>query len=137
MLHETTLKTRYYESDAMGHINNTSYIAYLEVARADFFHETGISRDGEPFKYVVASVRCDYLKPLFPRQVIRIRSWITRIGTKSFCMEHEMLTDDGVLAARAETVMVRFDTAMQQSLPLEPETVSTLRLYLKRDDAAQ
>ncbi|HEY8529702.1 MAG TPA: thioesterase family protein [Paenibacillaceae bacterium] len=135
MFHETSLKTRYYESDIMGHINNTSYIGYLEVARADFFHDTGITRDGEPVKFVVASVRCDYLRPLYPRQTVRIRSWVTRIGNKSFTMKHEMLTEDGTVAARAETVMVRYDKDSQTSLPLEPEIASRLRPYLKRDEA--
>ena len=135
MFHETSLKTRYSESDMMGHINNTHYFGYLEVARADFYHDTGIIRDGEPGKFAIASVRCDYLRPLYPRQTVRIRTWITRIGNKSFTMRHEMLTEDGAVAARAESVLVRYDKDAKASLPLDEEIASRLRPYLKRDEA--
>jgi len=135
MLHETSLKTRYYETDAMGHINNTNYIAYLEVARVDFLYGTGISSKDKPFRFVVASVRCDYLHPIYPWQDIRITSWVSRIGNKSITMRHEILTEDGVTAAKAQVVMVRYDPAARQSLPLDPETVGKLRPYLRQDEA--
>lgn len=37
LVHLTEIRTRYCESDALGHINNVSYFIYFEQARVDFF----------------------------------------------------------------------------------------------------
>lgn len=38
-MYETQVKVRFCETDALGHINNTSYFIYLEEARIAFFEE--------------------------------------------------------------------------------------------------
>jgi acyl-CoA thioester hydrolase len=50
-----------------------------------------------------------------------VRSWVTRLGTKSFTVRQE-LNQDGEVAIRADVVMVLFDFATDASRPMtEPE----------------
>ncbi|WP_429897274.1 acyl-CoA thioesterase [Heyndrickxia faecalis] len=48
-LHELKLRTRFCETDAIGHINNTSYFIYLEDARLKFFESIGASVEIKDF----------------------------------------------------------------------------------------
>jgi acyl-CoA thioester hydrolase len=49
-----------------------------------------------------------------------VRSWVTRVGTKSFTMRQELLQDDQV-AIRVDAVLVVFDITADASRPLTDE----------------
>ena len=44
-MHEIQISVRFGETDALGHINNTSYFIYLEEARIRFFESIGYNMD--------------------------------------------------------------------------------------------
>lgn len=131
MVHETSLETRYYETDMMGHISNTSYFLYIEVARVDFLVDLGLAGLDRPWGIIVASVKCDFLKQLFAKQHILLRTQVSRIGTKSAVLEHQILSEDGETMALGESVIVHFDKASQRSIPLDQEMIDKLEQYLK------
>ena len=39
LVYECTIPMRWGDMDAMGHINNTLYFRYLEIARVDWLHQ--------------------------------------------------------------------------------------------------
>lgn len=115
MSHEMNVKVRFCETDALGHVNNTSYFIYMEEARVEFLNA---HRDGntEDWKFILVSTKCDFHAQLFFNETITIETFIKKIGTKSFVMCHRMKnSDSGALVAEGESTIVYFDFKEQRS----------------------
>jgi acyl-CoA thioester hydrolase len=93
----------------MGHVNNAVYSTFLEEARIDVLG--GLS------DFILARVEIDFRSELRAGDEIEVRTRCSRIGTKSFELEHEIHAD-GRLAAEARSVLVGYDYERGQSLPL-------------------
>jgi acyl-CoA thioester hydrolase len=65
---------------------------------------------------ILARLEVDYLRQLYYRtgERVCVRSWVTRLGTKSLTLRQE-LVQDGEVAIRADVVMVLFDFATDTS----------------------
>lgn len=133
MIYETSLVTRFCESDYMGHISNISYFIYLETARVEFLCDLNISKVDESWDFVVASIKCDFVKQMYPRQKIKMATRVLRIGNKSISLEHQMLTEEGEILAKAEEVIVRFNRSTQSTQALDDSMIEKLRLYEKQE----
>jgi acyl-CoA thioester hydrolase len=65
---------------------------------------------------ILARLEVDYLRQLYYRvgERLCVRSWVTRLGTKSFTVRQELVQDEQV-AIRADSVLVQFDFAADAS----------------------
>jgi acyl-CoA thioester hydrolase len=68
---------------------------------------------------ILARLEVDYLRQLYYRAGERlcVRSWVRRLGTKSFTVRQELF-QDGEVALRADVVLVQFDYATDRTRPL-------------------
>ena len=103
---------RFRDCDAMGHVNNAVYSTYLEEARIGVLG--GLSG------FILARVEIDFRSELHAGEEIEVRTRCSRIGTKSFELEHEIHAE-GRLAAEAKSVLVGYDYERGQSVPLSAE----------------
>lgn len=115
------LEVRYADLDPQWHVNNTRYLTYLEQGRLAYLVRLGLW-DGEDFNQlgmIVADLHIAYLAPVMLWQKIRLDMRVTRIGNKSLAFEYEIVDDaSGVVAARAESVMVAYDYISHSSKPV-------------------
>ena len=100
---------RFRDCDAMGHVNNAVYSTYLEQARI------GILGDLEP--YILARVEIDFRAELRAGEDVEVRSRCSRLGRKSFEIEHQVWAGDK-LVADAKSVLVGYDYEAGTSVPL-------------------
>jgi acyl-CoA thioester hydrolase len=100
---------RFRDCDAMGHVNNAVYSTYLEQAR--------IAALGGLDAFILARVEIDFRAELRSGEAVEVRSRCSRIGTKSFDLEHEILAGDRVVA-EAKSVLVGYDYTEGASVPL-------------------
>jgi acyl-CoA thioester hydrolase len=100
---------RFRDVDAMGHVNNAVYSTYLEQARI------GILGDLEPF--ILARVEIDFRAELRAGEEVEVHSRCSRIGSKSFELEHEIRAGARLVAA-AKSVLVGYDYTAAASVPL-------------------
>lgn len=110
--HEIEVYVRFSETDAAGHVNNTSYFLYLEEARTKLFKNIAIEEDDEQsyLNFILASTSCDYLDQAYAAQTLKISTSISKIGGKSFSVEHEITeVDSDLIVARAFATMVCFN----------------------------
>jgi len=127
-MHEIEVTARFNETDALGHINNTSYFIYLEEARIRFIEALGSDKDTKDWNFILASTKCDFIRQGYFNQQFLIKTYVSRIGTKSFQLEHEIiLAETNELVARGNAIMVYFNFAMQESAPLPELLVKELR----------
>ncbi|WP_085993030.1 acyl-CoA thioesterase [Oceanobacillus senegalensis] len=125
--HEIEVYIRFAETDALGHVNNTSYFLYFEEARTKFFKEILPERN-KNLSFILASIKCQYLNQAFAGQTLRVCTNVLKVGTKSFTMSQTILSPDtGITIAEAEAVTVCFNYLEQKTISI-PER---LRLKLE------
>ena len=110
---------RFYETDALGHVNNTVIPGWFETGRLPIFDFFG---DMAPDKrsLIVARLEVDYVKPVYFGKPITVKTYIARLGGSSFDIGSEVW-QDGELCAKGINVMVYFDYQTQKAVPLTTE----------------
>ncbi|MBA2508284.1 MAG: acyl-CoA thioesterase [Nocardioidaceae bacterium] len=111
--HVVELKPRWADMDAYGHVNNVTWLEYLQEARVDMFFTHAPQRGTDKLAegVVVARAEIDYLRPLvFRPEPVRIEMWVSRVGAAAFTVEYEVLDEhpggSRTVYARAATVLV-------------------------------
>jgi len=120
---ETTVRVRYQDLDAMGHVNNAVYATYLEEARIEYLTD-GLGIDQDELSTVLAHLELDFEAPLVSTREATVGLSVTDVGTKSFTLDYE-IRDDSDTVARAETVQVWVDRETGTAAPL-PDAVRDL-----------
>ena len=105
----TRERVRFGDCDPMGHANNAVYSTYLEQARIGIL--------GGLDTFILARVEIDFRSELRFGEPLEIASRCSRIGTKSFDLEHE-LRADGRLVAEARSVLVGYDYGRKESIAI-------------------
>jgi acyl-CoA thioester hydrolase len=114
------LEVRYGDIDAQGHLNNAKFITFMEHARFKYVEQVGLWRPAQGYEnlgQVVASVSCDYRRPVKLGQVVEVAVRVARLGNKSLEMEYR-LTVDGVEVALGRSVHVAYDYKTERSMPV-------------------
>ena len=119
---------RWSDTDALGHVNNSRYLSYLEDSRIALLQKMGEEAPISP-GLIAARIEIDYLRPLMlSSEPVEVVMWVSRIGTKSFTIDHEV-NHEGRAVARAKAVIVGFDYGTQQSRELSEAERSVLAKY--------
>ncbi|MBO0962053.1 acyl-CoA thioesterase [Neobacillus sp. MM2021_6] len=130
-MHETKVTVRFGETDALGHINNTSYFIYLEEARIRFIEQLGFKMNIENWNFILASTKCDFISQGYFGQELTIKTYVSKIGTKSFQLEHDIVsTQTNELIAKGNAIMVYFDFETQKSEQIPELLKEELKDYL-------
>jgi len=118
---EIDIYVRYCETDASGHVSNISYFIYLEEARTKFFNEIGFSKEKRgDISFVVASAKCDFIAQAYSFQTLTVTTRVSRIGTKSFTLEHtikEAKTRKIIASGSVVIVCFNFQTQRAENIP--------------------
>jgi acyl-CoA thioester hydrolase len=105
-------RVRFRDCDAMGHVNNAVYSTYLEEARIGVL--------GSLIGFILARVEIDFRSELRNGEDVEVRTRCSRIGTKSFDLEH-VISADGRLVADAKSVLVSYDYELGASIEMPAE----------------
>jgi acyl-CoA thioester hydrolase len=130
---EVDVYVRYCETDAGGHVNNTSYFLYFEEARTKFFSAIGFGpKEREHIHFIVARTECDFIAQAYGGQTLKVKTTVSKIGTKSYTMVHEIReAETEAIIAKGSAVIVCFNFQKQQSVTIPAELRTTLEAYLK------
>lgn len=123
-IHEIVV--RFSDCDPLGHVNNATYFTFFEEARSELFRLFTPDLDVHNWKLILASTRCDFLQEVLYAQKITVFTWVTRLGTSSFDVEHAIQDEQGNWLARGKATMLGYDFAQKQASPLREETRAEL-----------
>jgi acyl-CoA thioester hydrolase len=123
-VHRTSVQMRFADTDALGHVNNGSFVVYTEIARLDFFRAIG----SEVRSLILARIAVDFRKQVLFDAEVSVDTWVDRIGTTSVTLQQVIRAND-VVATEIESVVVSYDYERQRSSPWTPETRATLERY--------
>jgi acyl-CoA thioester hydrolase len=105
-------RVRFRDCDAMGHVNNAVFSTYLEESRIGVL--------GGLNSFILARVEIDFRSELRMGEEVEVQTSCSRIGTKSFDLEHVIAAGDRVVA-EAKSVLVSYDYALGESVPVPRE----------------
>lgn len=84
---ESPIQIRYNDIDINGHVNNGVYHSYYDMGRLGYFDEVFHGNPfGENRNIIIAQVNTTYLREVFKKDVVFVRSTIIRWGNSSFDM---------------------------------------------------
>ncbi|CAB4552036.1 MAG: thioesterase [Actinobacteria bacterium] len=133
MRHTYPLQVRWGDLDGFGHVNNATYLTFVQEARVDFTVYARQRKNQAPilFDMVVARAEVDYIAPIYQGGVnAHVELWVHRIGTSSFGLAYEIHVD-GEVVAKARTVQVAVDMATKSSRPLSDGEKTFLQEYFE------
>ena len=113
----TEIQVRFSDLDILGHVSNSYYAQYFDLARVTFFKNiSNISKSPNP-SHVVASVKMDMIREIRFDNLVIVDTWCSKMGTKSMTIEHRIYAN-GELATTCQTVLVGFDRDTRSSTAL-------------------
>jgi acyl-CoA thioester hydrolase len=132
---------RWADMDSLGHVNNVTYVDYLQESRVDMLRTHAPTTGGEQLAEGTVVVRheVEFAAPLvFRFEPVRIESWVTRIRAASFTMAYEILdeTEEGRrVYARARTVLTPYVFTEERPRRLRDEEREVLEGFLEPDES--
>ena len=112
------------DMDALGHVNNARYFTWFESARIAYIQRigggVGVAAEVGP---ILASVTCDYLRPIAFPATARVGARVSEVGNSSLRMEYGVeradAPDEPCARGTSVIVVVRYATLEKVRVPDE------------------
>lgn len=113
------IQVRFSDVDIMGHVSNTVYQNYYDSGKVNYFDEVLPDMDFINIGVVGASVKIDYLKPIFMKTRILVKTRVAVLGHKSLTMEHQLVNEQTKeILSTCAVVLVCYSIKEQVSIPI-------------------
>lgn len=130
--HEIAVQLRYTDADMQGHVNNTIYFQYFNMAYINYLDTLSLTIDTHA-GIVVAHVDCDFLSPVHIGDQVTVQTAVTHIGNKSFTIESRLVdTTSNEVRAKATYIMCSFDLDNQRSMKVPEIWIEAMEKYEQR-----
>ena len=118
------LDTRWADMDWIGHVNNATFLTYIESARIKLIEDLGFL----DVPIIMASIKIDYINQLKYPATMQIGQKISRIGNSSF----DILTGifektKETLITLSTTTLVCYDYKAQKSIKIPNQIIAFLK----------
>jgi acyl-CoA thioester hydrolase len=137
--HTHRVEVRLADTDAMGHVNNASYLTYVEIARVAYYEQVigeplPLGAHGAEEGMILAEVRVTYRSQAFYGETLAVESRIERIGRSSFSMVHRITAPESRygparLVALAESVLVSYDYRDDRPIPVPADWRASVEAF--------
>jgi acyl-CoA thioester hydrolase len=121
LTHECIVPIRWGDMDTMGHVNNTLYFRYFEVARLEWLDKIGApARPQAGQGVVIVNAFCNFLRQLeYPGNCL-VKHYVAHPGRTSFdtFLTLERTDEPGVRYAEGGAKTVWTDYAARRAAPL-------------------
>jgi acyl-CoA thioester hydrolase len=125
-LYVASLDVRWRDLDAFNHVNNSSYLTYLEEARLQWLRHVPDPWFDEHAMPVMAASQLNYRRPIAWPAQLKVQLFRERMGNTSMTLAHRVV-DAGqpdLLYCDGNVVMVWMDPATGKPVPL-PDAIRT------------
>ena len=130
MIEPARIHVRYADLDVLGHVNNSIYLSYFEVARVHYFGVLlGTDWDWNTNGVILVTNNVEYHKPVLLNDAPFVKMTVEEIGTKSFKLSYELSVNNEVYTTGGST-LVCFDNAKGETISI-PDVMKDILLQLK------
>jgi len=128
-------RVRFYELDALNHVNNAVFLRWFETIRVQYLQDYGVTTysqtDADP-TLVVRAQTADYLAPMLHDETYIVTARTALLKPSSFVMDYAVFCD-GETRATGSTVMVSLEQDGKTRRPHKPAAIQTI---IERDAPA-
>ena len=126
------IEVRFRDLDAMGHVNNSVFFTYFEHGRVLFSRQIFKMYEPAEFTFIMAHIRCDFLKPVQLSDRVILQMWVKNIGAKSFDYSYKLVdrSNESVVYATGESVQVCYDYKAAKSILVSEDMRAKLSKYM-------
>ena len=110
----TTITPRFYETDALGHINNATIAAWFEIARMKLLESLGDGEAKSAMSWILASLHIDFVAETFYGADVTATITAASLGNSSLTLACEM-TQRSEITVRGTAVLVHMDVQAKSS----------------------
>lgn len=114
---ETTIRPRFSDTDALGHINNTVIPVWFLEAREPVLAWFAPGGDFRAGALAVVRIEVDYLDETHFGTPVTVQTAVERIGNSSFTLRQEVIQGERI-TARGRATLVNFDSTTRRSQPI-------------------
>ncbi len=122
--HNIDIQVRFADTDALGHLNNASFVIYAEAARLSFLGVLGTNVRS----LILAHLAIDFRKQVRFGEAISVTTHVEKIGTTSVTLLQTVVASETV-AADIRSVVVSYDYEGQRATPWSAESRAKLEEY--------
>jgi acyl-CoA thioester hydrolase len=121
---EHRVPMRWRDLDALGHVNHTVVLTYLEEGRDAWLAEHGIRRD----EYVVGRCSVNFRREIDPGwKTVTVQCDVRELGRSSLVTSERILDAAGEVVVDAEFGLVLWDPQQRGSRPISDEERASLQ----------
>ncbi|HEY1333579.1 MAG TPA: thioesterase family protein [Myxococcaceae bacterium] len=133
------IEVRFVDTDALGHVNNATYLTYFEAARAGYYQAmmgtpfgTGEMADRHTFRIAEARVR--YRVPAFFGEPLVCDCRVAWVGRSSFGLDYLVRSEGSPLwparlVADGDTVQVMYDLQRERVTRIPSDLVERFESF--------
>ena len=125
------LPVQFRDIDVMGHVNNATYLRYMETARVELARRLGQMREGFRAGFIVASVRCEFKKPIRDERRITVSVWVSRIGDRSWDLDYSIRGPRKAEYAIGRTTQVAYDYKTKSAVQISGRLKKVLAKHVE------
>ncbi len=105
------LRIDWSDLDMYKHVNNLSFIRFMQTGRALFWEATGLTKIFEEINKgpMVVSTHCDFKKSLYYPGTAIVKTKLAFIKNSSFGLDHIILNENMEVCAEGRDVAVFYD----------------------------
>ncbi len=128
--HSVDIQVRFSDFDLQGHVSNTVYQTYYDYGKQDYFDLVLGEINWSVEAIVGASIKIDYLKPIWMKTRISVKTRVIHVGNKSMTFEHCIINrDSGGLISTCTAVLVCYNPVLRQSMPVPEQWRKNMMAY--------
>jgi len=127
---ETPITPRVSETDGAGHINNAFIPIWFEAGRREIFRILTPNLDFDNWRVALVNMNIDYLAQTYFQEDARVKTWIERIGSKSFTI-YEELWQGARHCAKGTATYVYYNYETESSAPLPDDCRRMFEAHLR------
>ncbi len=127
----TPVIPRVSETDGAGHVNNVFVPIWFEAGRREIFRILTPDLEFSRWRVALVNMNVDYEGQIYFQHNAEVRTWVERVGTKSFTVGEEVW-QQGRRCARGTAVYVYFNYETQGSEPIPETTADGLRAHIHK-----
>lgn len=119
--HKCDIQVRYFDIDAQGHVNNATFLTYIEQGRVSYMNTLFPENDFKKNGLIIARTEIDYFEPIFLNEKIVCYTKVSSIGNKSFTFENLLTNSEKQIKSYAKSIMVCFNYIENCTIPVPKE----------------
>lgn len=125
------LRIDFSDLDMYRHVNNLTFIRFLQSGRVNFWEATGLATlFSETNKgAILVSTHCDFKKSLFYPGKAIVKTKLAYIKNSSFALDQVILNEEGEVCAEGRDIAVFFDFSKDQALTIPTDLRESMQRF--------